>query len=162
MVTICIISFYVKRFWILSTWVCLCVSFSPNAVYGVWGLRPLEQWDRGFESIWGMDVCLRLFCACVDLCRWFPCGRTDPPSKASYRLSIRSIKKVKLSMNRPWRPIWLWDVEAPTFSLDSSQMAVRMSALRAGRRLPPRKIPGTHFCWRLSRPQRHSVAGRVK
>jgi hypothetical protein len=27
-----------------------------------------------------------------------------------------------------------------------SQMAVRLSALRAGRPLPPRKIPGTHFC----------------
>jgi hypothetical protein len=32
----------------------------------------------------------------------------------------------------------------PNF-LDSSQMAVR-SPLRAGRPLPPRKIPGTHFC----------------
>jgi hypothetical protein len=27
-----------------------------------------------------------------------------------------------------------------------SQMAVRLSALRAGRPLPTRKIPGTHFC----------------
>jgi hypothetical protein len=32
-------------------------------------------------------------------------------------------------------------------------MAVRLSALSTGRPLPPRKIPGTHFCWRLSRPQ---------
>jgi hypothetical protein len=30
-------------------------------------------------------------------------------------------------------------------------MAVRLSALRAGRALPPRNLPGTHFCWRLSR-----------
>jgi hypothetical protein len=32
-------------------------------------------------------------------------------------------------------------------------------------RLPsitPRKIPGTHFCQRLSRPQGHSAAGRIK
>jgi hypothetical protein len=29
-------------------------------------------------------------------------------------------------------------------------MAVRLSALRAGRPLTPRKIPGTHLCWRLS------------
>jgi hypothetical protein len=32
-------------------------------------------------------------------------------------------------------------------------------------RRPPftaRKIPGTHFCYRLSRPQGHSVAGRVR
>jgi hypothetical protein len=43
-----------------------------------------------------------------------------------------------------------------------SQMAVRLSALRAGRPLPPRKFPGTHFCYRLSRPQDHSAAGRIR
>jgi hypothetical protein len=32
-------------------------------------------------------------------------------------------------------------------------MAVKLSALRAGRPLPPRKIRGTHFCQRLSRRQ---------
>jgi hypothetical protein len=41
-------------------------------------------------------------------------------------------------------------------------MAVRLSVLRAGRPLPSREIPGTHFCWRLSRPQGHSAAGRIR
>jgi hypothetical protein len=41
-------------------------------------------------------------------------------------------------------------------------MAVRLSALRAGRSLPPRKIPDTYFCWRLSRPQGHNAAGRIR
>jgi hypothetical protein len=41
-------------------------------------------------------------------------------------------------------------------------MAVRLSALRAGRPLPPRKIPGTHICYRLSRPQGHSAAGWIR
>ena len=27
--------------------------------------------------------------------------------------------------------------------------------------LPPRNIPGTHFCYRLSQPQGHSAAGRI-
>jgi len=27
--------------------------------------------------------------------------------------------------------------------------------------LPPENIPGTHFCWRLSQPQGHSVVGRI-
>jgi hypothetical protein len=27
-----------------------------------------------------------------------------------------------------------------------SQMAVRLSALRVGRALPPGNVPGTHFC----------------
>jgi hypothetical protein len=37
---------------------------------------------------------------------------------------------------------------------------VRLSALRTSHLYPPGDIPGTHFCWRLSWPQGHSVAGR--
>jgi hypothetical protein len=48
------------------------------------------------------------------------------------------------------------------FQTIASQMAVRLSALRARRPLPPRMIPGTHFCYRLSRPQGHSAAGRIR
>jgi hypothetical protein len=37
-----------------------------------------------------------------------------------------------------------------------------MSTLSAGRpSFNPRKIPGPHFCYRLSRPQGHSAAGRI-
>jgi hypothetical protein len=43
-----------------------------------------------------------------------------------------------------------------------SQMAVSLSALRAGRPLPSRKIPGIHLCWRLSRTQGHSAAGKSR
>jgi DNA polymerase II small subunit/DNA polymerase delta subunit B len=31
-----------------------------------------------------------------------------------------------------------------------------------GRLYPPEYIPGTHFCYRLSRPQPHIAAGRIK
>jgi hypothetical protein len=41
-------------------------------------------------------------------------------------------------------------------------MAVRFSALRAGRPLPCRKIPGTHFCQRINRPEGHIAAGRIR
>jgi hypothetical protein len=41
-------------------------------------------------------------------------------------------------------------------------MAVRLSALRAGRPLHQRKIRGTHFCQRLSRTQGHSAAGNIR
>jgi hypothetical protein len=41
-------------------------------------------------------------------------------------------------------------------------MAVRSSALHADRPLPPKKIPGTHFYYRLSRPQGQSAAGRIR
>jgi hypothetical protein len=40
-------------------------------------------------------------------------------------------------------------------------MAVR-SALCAGRPLPPMKIPGAHFCYRLSRGQDHSSAEMIR
>ena len=37
-----------------------------------------------------------------------------------------------------------------------------MSALRTGRFYLQRRIPGIHFCWRLSRSQVHNAAGRIK
>jgi hypothetical protein len=43
-----------------------------------------------------------------------------------------------------------------------SQLAVRSSVLLAGRPLPARKIPGSHLCQTLSRPQDHSAAGMVR
>jgi hypothetical protein len=41
-------------------------------------------------------------------------------------------------------------------------MAVRLSVLRAGRPLPPRKIPDTHFCSSLSRLQGHNAPGGIR
>jgi hypothetical protein len=54
--------------------------------------------------------------------------------------------KVKLSRYRPWRPLGLREVEAPTF------LHIRLidggKVVSPTRRLlfTPRKIPGTHFC----------------
>jgi hypothetical protein len=41
-------------------------------------------------------------------------------------------------------------------------MAVRLSALPGRPPFNPRNIPGTHFCSRLSRPQGHNEAGRIR
>ena len=38
---------------------------------------------------------------------------------------------------------------------------VRLSALFAGGLYPPENIPGTHLCYRLSRPHGHNAAGRI-
>jgi len=38
---------------------------------------------------------------------------------------------------------------------------VRLSALSTGRLYPPGNIPGTHFCYRMSRTQGHSAVGRI-
>jgi hypothetical protein len=52
-------------------------------------------------------------------------------------------------------------LDAPRFQDKRHMKAVRLSALHTGCLYPPGNIPGTHFCWRLSRPQGHSVAGRI-
>jgi hypothetical protein len=41
-------------------------------------------------------------------------------------------------------------------------MAVKLSALGAGRPLTPQEIPDSHFCQRLSRSQGHRVAGKIR
>jgi predicted RNA binding protein YcfA (HicA-like mRNA interferase family) len=68
-------------------------------------------------------------------------------------------KKVKLSMkaHRVMR-----HRGSHIFYTIGSQMEVRLSPLHAGRPLQPRKIPGTNFCLRPSRPQGHSAAGRIR
>jgi hypothetical protein len=63
--------------------------YSGRAVQGMKWLRPLEYWDRGFESN-SRHGCLS---ACI-LCSCRPVQvaalrRADPPSKEAYRLSTR-------------------------------------------------------------------------
>jgi hypothetical protein len=65
--------------------------------------------------------------------------------------------------NRPWRPLGLRDVEAPKFSLDN-RLTDGGEVVSLTRQPPSttRKITGTHFCWKLSRSQGHSAAGRIR
>ena len=53
------------------------------------------------------------------------------------------------------------EVEGPRLQDKRHMMVVSLSALRTGRFYPPGKIPGTHFCYRLSRPQGRSAVGRI-
>ena len=61
-------------------------------------------------------------------------------------------------LDRPWG---FQEVEAPRFQDNRHMKVVRLSALSTGRLYPPRNIPGTHFCWRLSQTQSHSAARRI-
>jgi len=61
----------------------------------------------------------------------------------------------------PYSRWGLQEVEAPRFQVSRHMKVVRLSAVRTGRLNPPGKIPSTHFCYNLSRPQGHSAAGRI-
>jgi hypothetical protein len=48
----------------------------------------------------------------------------------------------------------VWDVKVPNFG--------KVANFKCLLSFTPREIPGTHFCWRLSWPQGHSAAGRIR
>jgi hypothetical protein len=54
--------------------------------------------------------------------------------------------KVKLSLYRPWRPLGLREVVAPTFSDICLTDGGRVVSPRRRPLFTPRKIPGTYFC----------------
>jgi hypothetical protein len=62
------------------------------------------------------------------------------------RLRATMEVKVKLSLYRPWRPLGLREVEAPTFSnIQHTDGGKVVSPMRRPL-FTPRKIPGTYFC----------------
>jgi hypothetical protein len=67
--------------------------------------------------------------------------------------------KVKLSLYRPGRPLGLREVEAPKFTDIRLIDGVKVVSPMQRPLFTPRKIPGTHFCQRLSRSQGNSAAG---
>jgi hypothetical protein len=77
-----------------------------------------------------------------------------------WHFSIMNKGKVKSSLYRVWRPLGLRGVEAPTFSDIWLTDGGKVVSLTPQPLFTPRKIPGPHFCLRLSGPQGHSAAGR--
>jgi hypothetical protein len=74
---------------------------------------------------------------------------------------LTEISKVKQSHYKPRQAIRFQEVEAVRFVDNRHMKVVRLSALRTGRLYPPGKIPGTHFCYRLCRPQGHSATETI-
>ena len=61
-------------------------------------------------------------------------------------------------LNRPWG---FQEVEALRFQDSQHMKVVRLPALCTGHQYPLGNIPGTHFCYRLSKPQGHSSDRRI-
>jgi hypothetical protein len=72
-----------------------------------------------------------------------------------------SSKKVKLSLYRPWRPLGLREIEAPTFSDIRLTDGGKVVSPKRRQLYTPRKISGTHSCVRLSPTEGHSAPGRI-
>ena len=76
-------------------------------------------------------------------------------------LTEMSKGKGKLSHYRPGQTLRVPGVWGSQISRQSAHEGGKVLSLTHRRSLPPRNLPGTHFCYRLSRPQGHSVAGRI-
>jgi hypothetical protein len=72
--------------------------------------------------------------------------------------NVKSKSNVSAGLARHWGLQKVW---APTFQDNRHKKLVRLSALRTRRSYIPGNIPGTHFCYRLSRSQGQSAAGRI-
>jgi hypothetical protein len=73
----------------------------------------------------------------------------------------------KKKTRKPWRPIGLREVMAPILLRQTANRWRQGCQLYAPALLYPHvslfiKIPGTHFCWRLSRHQGHNATGRIR
>jgi hypothetical protein len=82
-----------------------------------YGMAQSGKWEYA-----GIPCHINKFCQCLGKGLSYPCGRL-------------------------WRPIGLWDIQAPTFSRQLAHTWRWGCQPYAPAALyPPRKIPGTHFC----------------
>jgi len=83
---------------------------------------------------------------------------------AGGNISVYNIqyKQVKATPDQAfYRLMGFQEVEGPRFLDNHYMKVVRLSSLRTGRLCPRTNILDTHFCYRLSRLQGHSAAGRI-
>jgi hypothetical protein len=125
--------------------------------YNEWRLINIEEWRRfkRVQTTWIAFTPRYNYCVLIydngSILKWLLTVGNWRSKKKSYRC------------NRPWRPIGLWDVEGPTFSLDN-RLTDDGKVVSLTHRPPftSSKIHGTHFCLRLSRTQSHNTAGKIR
>ena len=71
-------------------------------------------------------------------------------------------EKVKQTLHSLGQALSVPDGWGFQISRQSAHEGGKVSILHTGHLYPPGYIPGTYFCYRLSQPQGHSAAGRIK
>jgi len=98
-----------------------------------------------------------LLCVCVCVCVFFSC--TDEHSVLESKILFILKQRQSNPITGLGRPSGVQEVEATRCQGNLHMKISRMSSLRTGLLYPPGNIPGTHFCYILSRPQDHGAVG---
>ena len=99
---------------------------------------------------------------------WFlslNCMKQFPNTNWIYRLGrskwVVFRLKVKQSLYRPGQTLMVSGGGGSQISRQSAEEGGKFVSPTHRPPLPTGRIPGNHFCWRLSQPQGHSAAGRI-
>jgi hypothetical protein len=87
-------------------------------------------------------------------------GFCSLPACPSAQISIKT--KLSCPVTFLDRPLGFQNVEDPRIYRQSAHQGGKVDSPTHRPSWPPGRIPSTHFCYRLSRPQGHNATGRVK
>jgi hypothetical protein len=111
-------------------------------------LRCIGLWN----SVNGISRVIRC-CFVLRRSRWLDLGQ-------EWQMSLRLVKGKAVPLQAWGAPEGSRKSRFPDF-LTTAHDGGKVAGLTHRPRLPPGNTPGTHFCWRLSRPQGHSAIRRI-